>query len=77
MSDSGINRLLGSQVACSVVFVTVVGWHCIIFSFGNNYYPDYSILRTTVMDSTDTSINYIFRPEETVGMLMGNKLWAL
>ena len=49
----------------------------IIFSFGNNYYPDNSILRTTVMDRTDTSINYIFRSEETVGMLMGNKLWAL
>ena len=29
------------------------------------------------MDRIDTSINYIFRPEETVGMLMGNKLWAL
>ena len=77
MSDIGINRLLGSQVACSVVFVTVVGWYCIIFSFGNNYYPDNSILRTMVMDRTDNSINYIFRPEETVGMLMGNKLWAL
>ena len=29
------------------------------------------------MDHIDTSINYIFRPEETVGMSMGNKLWAL
>ena len=29
------------------------------------------------MDRTDNSINYIFRPEETLGMLMGNKLWAL
>ena len=77
MSDSGINRLLGSQVACSVVFVTTVGWYCIIFSSGNNYYSDNSILRTTVMDCIDTGINYTFRPEETVGMLMGNKLWAL
>ena len=29
------------------------------------------------MDHIDTSINYIFTPEETVGMSMGNKLWAL
>ena len=29
------------------------------------------------MDHIDTSINYIFRPEKTVGMSMGNKLWAL
>ena len=29
------------------------------------------------MDHIGTSINYIFRPEETVGMSMGNKLWAL
>ena len=29
------------------------------------------------MDRTDTGINYIYRPEETVGILMGNNLWAL
>ena len=48
-----------------------------LFLLGNNYYPDNSILKTSVMDRTDTSINYIFRPEETLGMLMGNKLWTL
>ena len=34
-------------------------------------YPDNSILKTTVMDLTDNCIDYIFRPEETIGMLMG------
>ena len=62
MSDSGINRLFGSQVACRVVFVTIVGLVLYsLFLLGNNYYdPNNSILK-----------NMVFRREKTIGMLMG------
>ena len=42
-----------------------------LFLLGNDYYLDNSILKITVMDRTDNCINYIFRPEETIGILMG------
>ena len=42
-----------------------------LFLLGNNYHPDNSILKNTVMDHKDNYINYIFRPEKAIGMLMG------
>ena len=43
-----------------------------LFLLGNNYYhPNNSVLKNTVMDHTDNCINYIFKPEKTIGMLMG------
>ena len=43
-----------------------------LFLLGNNYYhPDTIILKNMVMGRTDNYINYIFRPEKAIGMLMG------
>ena len=59
-----------------------------LFLLGDNYnHPNNSILnlknkfnlilylKNTVMDRTDYCINYIFRPEKTIGMLVGKRFF--